>query len=255
LVEAGAAMENPVSGQHLIIRNTAQDTGGELLEVESVYTKPTPSRPPVHYHPRQEERFEVLSGRLNVQVDGRERTLGEGEVLIVPAGVPHEMWAAEAGARVNWQTRPALKTEAFFETAWRLAKDGKVNGKGVPNLLRVALIAREYEDEFRLASPPRALPRALFGLLAPVGRLFGYRAEYPYSQHGVPQAYPASEEERPLATSRMMGVVAALILAIPCVLFLLRRRGHSSRAPLRDSETMRTPRLRRRSSARGVAPS
>jgi hypothetical protein len=106
------------------------------------------------------------------------------------------MWAAEAGARVNWQTRPALKTEAFFETIWGLAKDGKVNDKGVPTLLRVALIAREYEDVFRLASPPWAVQRLLFGSLAPIGILLGYRAEYPYSQHGVSQASPASEEER-----------------------------------------------------------
>lgn len=228
MVEAGDALENPVSGQHLIIRNTAQDTGGELLEVEAVYTKPTPSRPPFHYHPRQEERFDVLSGRLNVVVNGRGRTLEEGEVLTVAPGVPHQMWAAQAGARVNWQTRPALKTEAFFETVWGLAKDGKVNDKGVPNLLRVALIAREYEDEFRLASPPWAAQRLLFGSLAPIGRLLGYRAEYPYSQHGVPQAYPASEEERASATSRVMCAGAALVLAILCVLFLLRRRGRSS---------------------------
>ncbi len=74
MVEAGDALENPVSGQHLIVRNTAQDTGGELLEVEAVYTKPTPSWPPVHYHPRQEERFEVLSGRLSVLMGGSERS-------------------------------------------------------------------------------------------------------------------------------------------------------------------------------------
>ena len=228
MVEAGDVLENLVSGQHLIIRITAQDTGGELLEVESVYTKPTPSRPPVHYHPLQEERFEVLSGGLNVRVDGRERTLEEGEVLIVPPGVPHQMWAAEAGARVNWQTRPALKTEAFFETIWGLAKDGKVSDKGVPDPLRAALIAREYEDMFRLASPPWAIQRLLFGSLALVGRLLGYQAEYLYPHRGVPQASPASEEERPPATSRMAGVVAALPLAILCVLFLLRRRGRSS---------------------------
>ena len=228
MVEAGDVLENLVSGQHLIIRITAQDTGGELLEVESVYTKPTPSRPPVHYHPLQEERFEVLSGGLNVRVDGRERKLEEGEVLIVPPGVPHQMWAAEAGARVNWQTRPALKTEAFFETIWGLAKDGKVSDKGVPNPLRAALIAREYEDVFRLVSPPWAIQRLLFGSLALVGRLLGYQAEYLYPHRGVPQASPASEEERPPATSRMAGVVAALPLAILCVLFLLRRRGRSS---------------------------
>jgi hypothetical protein len=96
----------------------------------------------------------------------------------------------------------------------------------VPGLLRAALIAREYEDEFRLASPPWAVQRLLFGLLAPISRLLGYRAEYPYPHHGVPLASPASEEERPSATSRMMGV-AALVVAIFCVLFLLRRRGRS----------------------------
>jgi len=26
------------------------------------------------------------------------------------------MWAEEAGARVNWQTRPAMKMKEFFET-------------------------------------------------------------------------------------------------------------------------------------------
>ena len=60
MVPAGDFFENPVSGQRLIFRKTAADTGGELLAVESVYTKPSPSRPPVHLH--QEERFEVLSG-------------------------------------------------------------------------------------------------------------------------------------------------------------------------------------------------
>ena len=229
MAKAGDTMENPVSGQHLIIQKTAQDTGGELLEVESVYTKPTPSRPPTHYHPRQEERFEVLAGRLNVLVDGQERALEEGEVLILPPGVPHEMWAAEAGARVNWQTRPALKTEAFFETVWGLAKDGKVNDKGAPNLLRVALIAREYEDEFRLTSPPWAVQRALFGLLAPVGRLLGYRVRYPYP-HGVSEKALGTEHERSwLASGARAGKVLIAAIAGLSVLILLGRLRRQSR--------------------------
>jgi mannose-6-phosphate isomerase-like protein (cupin superfamily) len=91
MARAGEVMENPISGQRIIFRKTADDTGGELLEVESVYTKPSPSRPPTHYHPRQEERFEVLSGRVNVVVDGKERALEEGEVLTIQPGTPHEM--------------------------------------------------------------------------------------------------------------------------------------------------------------------
>ncbi len=153
MVQAGDTFENPVSGQQLTFHKTAGDTGGELLEVESVYTKPSPSRPPIHYHPRQEERFEVFSGELHTLIDGEERTLTEGEVLVIPPRIPHGMWSEEAGNRVNWQTRPALKTEAFFETLWGLARDGKTNDKGVPNFLQAAVIAREYEQEYRLVSP------------------------------------------------------------------------------------------------------
>jgi quercetin dioxygenase-like cupin family protein len=178
MARAGEVMENPISGQRIIFRKTADDTGGELLEVESVYTKPSPSRPPTHYHPRQEERFEVLSGRVNVVVDGKERALEEGEVLTIQPGTPHEMWAEEAGAHVNWQTRPAMKTEEFFETIWGLAKDGKTNERGVPNLLQVAVIARDHADEYRLVKPPWPVQRALFAVLAPAGRLLGYRARY-----------------------------------------------------------------------------
>jgi mannose-6-phosphate isomerase-like protein (cupin superfamily) len=178
MARAGEVMENPISGLRIIFRKTADDTGGELLEVESVYTKPSPSRPPTHYHPRQEERFEVLSGRVNVVVDGKERALEEGEVLTIQPGTPQEMWSEEAGARVNWQTRPAMKTEEFFETIWGLAKDGKTNERGVPNLLQVAVIALQHADEYRLVKPPWPVQRALFAVLAPAGRLLGYRARY-----------------------------------------------------------------------------
>ncbi len=223
MVSAGDVMDNPVSGQRLIFRKTARDTAGDLLEVESVYTKPTPHRPPAHFHPLQSERFEVISGRLGVHLNGEERTLEEGEVLIIPPGTPHEMWAEEAGARVDWQTSPALNTEAFFETLWGLAKDGKTNEKGVPNLLRVAMFAREYEDEFRLANPPWVVQRALFGVLAPVGRLLGYEARYPYSSGGPQAASGASEERRSVGQRTMTGkLLVAAVLGLS--VFLVRQR-------------------------------
>ena len=56
----------------------------------SVYTKPSPSRPPAHYHPYQEERFEVLSGKVNVAVDGEVRDLGDG-----PEPIPQKRLTAE----------------------------------------------------------------------------------------------------------------------------------------------------------------
>jgi quercetin dioxygenase-like cupin family protein len=174
MATSSGVLANPVTGQRIIFRRTSVDTHGELLEVEAVYTKPTPSRPPVHYHPHQEEIFRVLSRELHAEIAGRPRTLREGETLVIPEGTRHEMWAEEAGVRVNWQTRPALRTEAFFETVFGLALQGKTDEKGVPNLLQAAVIAEEYADVFRLASPPWPVQKLLLAVLAPLGRLLGY---------------------------------------------------------------------------------
>jgi quercetin dioxygenase-like cupin family protein len=177
MAKSGEVLENPITGQRIIFRRTSEDTAGELLEVESVYTSPSPSRPPAHYHPAQEEIFRILAGELHAVINGRQRVLKKGETLVVVEGTRHEMWAEEAGVRVNWQTRPALKTETFFETIFGLASQGKTNEKGTPNILRAAIIARAYSDEFRLAGPPWMVQRLLFAVLAPFGRLLGYRAD------------------------------------------------------------------------------
>ena len=179
MAKSGDVLENPASGQRISFRRTSGDTDGALLEVESVYTKPSPSGPPGHYHPAQEEIFRVLAGELHAVIGGRSRTLKVGETLVIPEGARHEMWAEEAGVHVNWQTRPAFRTEAFFETVFGLAAEGKVNEKGVPNLLQSAVIAQAFADEFRLARPPWPIQRLLFAVLAPLGRLLGYKAKYP----------------------------------------------------------------------------
>jgi len=60
-----------------------------------------------------------------------------------------------------------------------LARDGKVNQNGRPNLLQSAVLACVYRQEWRLARPPYGIQVVLFGVLAPIGRLLGYRASYP----------------------------------------------------------------------------
>ena len=67
----------------------------------------------------------------------------------------------------------------MLETFWGLGSEGKTNRKGVPNLLQLAVIMTEYDDVMRLAKPPWIVQKLLFGVLAPVGRLFGYREWYP----------------------------------------------------------------------------
>jgi hypothetical protein len=77
-----------------------------------------------------------------------------GETLDVPAGTPHTMWnPGPQRARAVWQTRPALKTEAFFEIVWGLAHAAKANDKDGPTPDEAAAMMRQYSDEFRLGRP------------------------------------------------------------------------------------------------------
>ena len=152
MAKAGDVLENPITGQSLTFRHTTADTGGELLEVESRWESGGPE-PPEHYHPHQDEHFEVLEGELRARVGEVERTVRAGETLDVPPGTPHAMWnAGPAPTRVIWQTRPALKTEALFEMLWRLAQ-ASANGDEMPDPDQAAAMLNEYAAEFRLGRP------------------------------------------------------------------------------------------------------
>jgi quercetin dioxygenase-like cupin family protein len=162
-------------GERLIFRKTAAETDGELLEMEATYNPNSP-RPPLHYHPYQEEQFEVLSGTFRVRINQTENVYETGDSFTVPANTPHWMHnVSEEEGRLRWQIRPAMKSQDFFATMWGLAAEGKTNEDGVPNFLQLAVILREYRHEFRASRPPYALQRVLFALLAPIGRLLGYK--------------------------------------------------------------------------------
>ncbi len=106
MARTGDVIENPISGQNLIFRTTTKEGGGELLEVESVYTKPTPFQPPVHYHPGQEERFEVLSGRVRFRKGARRIDAEAGDVVVVTHVSPIKAaiaWAIGAGDEIAWR--------------------------------------------------------------------------------------------------------------------------------------------------------
>jgi quercetin dioxygenase-like cupin family protein len=162
----------------LVFRVTAEESGGECVEVEATYRAHS-ERPPEHFHPAQSERFEMLEGEMTVRMAGAERTLRAGEALDIPPGTPHAMWnAADTPARVVWRTTPALGTQTFFETLWGLAGEGRVGAKGTPGLLQMAVIVWAYRGEIRVTKPPLWIQPVIFGGLAGLGRLLGYRARY-----------------------------------------------------------------------------
>jgi hypothetical protein len=73
-----------------------------------------------------------------------------------------------------------------------LARAGKTNRKGMPNPLRLAVIAQAHFDTVRLPFPPVWVQRAGLALGAPLGRLLGYGATYaPGTEHIETEVVPA----------------------------------------------------------------
>ncbi|HEX2371990.1 MAG TPA: cupin domain-containing protein [Solirubrobacterales bacterium] len=146
----------------------------ELLEVEATYA-PAGQEPPKHYHPSQDEHFEVLEGSLRARAGDEERTLRVGDAIDIPRGTVHQMWNPASGAaRVLWQTRPGGRTESWFAAIDALHREGRVRRNGMPGPLAFATLQTEYDDVFRLAVGPEPLVRGALAALAPLGRMRGY---------------------------------------------------------------------------------
>jgi len=186
MIRTGQTIENPVTGERLRFLKTSRDTNGEAVVVE-VTVQPDGFVAAAHVHPHQSEHFEILEGTVGFRL-GREKVeLGAGESVLVEPGTPHRFWnAGEEEARFVTVVRPALQFEQLIETMFNLAEDGKTNRKGMPNPLRLAVIANAHFEDVRLPFPPAFLQRAALALGAPLGRMLGYDAVYvPTPSFGV----------------------------------------------------------------------
>lgn len=216
----------------MVFLETGRETGGRSVRIDS-FNPPNSALEGEHVHPFQESGAEVVSGSLRFSVGGEERSVKAGESITIPANTPHFFWndGEEEAHSVGW-FRPALKTDRFFETFFGLAQDDKLTAKGLPSLLQIAVMMPRFGDEIRLASPPWAVQRALFGLLAPVGRMLGYRPEYPYPYGDRGEESLGSEGERVSASSgarRGTVGVTVIVVALSVSLLLWQRRRRSRR--------------------------
>jgi mannose-6-phosphate isomerase-like protein (cupin superfamily) len=178
MIHAGTTIENPVTGERIIFRKTSRETGGRAVVIEC-FVQPSGFVAAAHVHPSQEERFEVLRGTVGFRIGREESNAGPGDRLTVPAGTPHKFWnAGKEEAHFVCEVRPALQFEQLLETMFALAADGKTNGKGMPNPLRLAVIARAHFDTVRLPFPPPWMQRVGLALGTPLGRLLGYGPTY-----------------------------------------------------------------------------
>jgi mannose-6-phosphate isomerase-like protein (cupin superfamily) len=143
---------------------------GAMLRVE-IWTEPGGGVLAEHVHPKLEERYEVLEGEVTFHVDRKPRRTGPGERLVVPAGVRHSFEnTGDAIAHLVVEADPALELRESIEDGVRLGRAGMLTAGGKPRglrgLIEAAALAHRYRETVVLSSPPRALQRLLFPLLA-----------------------------------------------------------------------------------------
>ncbi len=163
----GDLYENKVTGERAVVLRGDEDGNGQSGLVQ-VTVQPRGAVVGEHVHPRFRERFRVISGRVGARVDGAESTPGAGQEVVAPAGIAHHWWnAGEDEAQVLVEFLPLdPRFELMFGNMFGLANAGKTNGGGMPGLLQLALIGREFQDVMRFTKPPRAV-LAVAGLAPP----------------------------------------------------------------------------------------
>ena len=97
----------------ILFKVVPSETGGNLFVLEHVHMEK--GGPPLHLHLHQEEYFFVMEGEVLFQVAGERRTLGPGESVLGPRGVPHGFaGVGEKPAHMVIAFTPAGMMEAFF---------------------------------------------------------------------------------------------------------------------------------------------
>ncbi len=181
MARAGQTLKNPVTGEQITFRKTAADTNGEYVEIDLVLA-PDGAVPGTHVHPKQVETFEVVSGKMKFRLGLKKVKAGPGEVVVVPAGAVHNFANdGDEPAHVRVKMEPALKMEELFETSVSLAKQGRVNKRGMPKPLDLSLFVERFQDEARAPFPPHPVVMAVMAPLRAIAKRRGRELRRPES--------------------------------------------------------------------------
>jgi quercetin dioxygenase-like cupin family protein len=125
---------------------TDGDSTAGTLGVVDMLEVPAGDMPPLHVHHAEDECFYVLKGEVTFYLPGVERTVGPGEFVLAPRGVPHSYRVGDEPCHWLVVSRPA-GFERFVRAVAELDSPG-------PETL--AAVAAEHRIE--LLGPPGTLP-------------------------------------------------------------------------------------------------
>jgi quercetin dioxygenase-like cupin family protein len=173
----GQIITNPTNGDSYQFLETAQDTSGACVTMKAAI-KSKGQLVPNHFHVLQDETFEVISGKLTVFFEGSTKIISAGEKITLPKNKPHNHYNDDDVEVVYIHTvTPALDFDLLIENLVGLAADGK-SKNGKYGLVQELVSLRYLDSKSYLADVPIFIQNLLMKTIAPIGRLFGYRAVY-----------------------------------------------------------------------------
>lgn len=139
--------------------------------------------PDEHLHPHQTEVIECIAGEYGVEISGTDHRLAPGDSVTVPKNTRHRHWnPTPHPIRVAHEHHPPRDSVPFGEVLYALAQAGKTDEKGIPNMVRFAVINDAYPGIVYTTDVPITVQKILTSILAPIGRLAGHDATPEQSQ-------------------------------------------------------------------------
>ncbi|PZR98978.1 MAG: hypothetical protein DLM70_16335 [Chloroflexi bacterium] len=148
-----------------------------------------------------EESITLIRGHLGTWIAGTEKILAPGDRVQIAPGTPHRWWPlGDEQVRVLLEVRPGDRFEQMWRQFMGLSQDGKMHPKRGPKFLQIVAMQREFSDVMQVAGIPPFVQRVLFGALAPIAQVRGYKGKYDQyliqapSAVVEPEALPANVE-------------------------------------------------------------
>lgn len=177
MAQANHTIVNPRTGQSMRFLVTSAESNGGHVRVETTH----PAHGPIeadHFHPRQQSCLEVQSGTLRVKIKESEQVVPAGRRIIIPRNTSHACWNdGDEPAVVIEDYWPALQTQEYFETLFKLDHDAVLSAKGLPALLYIVTLVPNFGHEIRPSKPAWPLLQAMAIFFRPIAG--NYRAALP----------------------------------------------------------------------------
>jgi quercetin dioxygenase-like cupin family protein len=173
-MDSDRRIEDPHDKESIVFLVYPEETGGAWMRYE-VRFQPGGSSAHSHLHPSQEQRLEVMQGRMGFKMKGVARVYEPGEKVVVPAGVEHfQRNAGDEELICLQEQHPAGEMENLLRNSFGLVRDGRMN------TLQVAATLAEFSDVMRHTG----WQRWILAALAPVARTLGYKGRYRKYERG-----------------------------------------------------------------------